>query len=155
LERADEVVEARVTARGAGDFEVRVGEVAHHVARADAGWRIGGERVSARVVVHGAGVSVFWGGGFHFGVPDPLARAGAVGAGAGVVEAPMPGLVKAVFATAGQAVTAGQRLAILEAMKMEHTLTAARDGIVAEVLVAEGAQVEARAAIVRLEEEAG
>ena len=65
----------------------------------------------------------------------------------------MPGLVKAVFAHAGQAVTAGQRLGILAAMKMEHTLTAARDGIVAEVLVAAGQQVEAGAAIVRLEEE--
>jgi 3-methylcrotonyl-CoA carboxylase alpha subunit len=141
----------RVTVRGAGAFEVQVGEVVHHLER---GWRIGGERVPARVVVHDAGVSVFWEDGFHFGVPDPLARGGAAGAGAGVVEAPMPGLVKAVFAVAGQVVTAGQRLAILEAMKMEHTLTAARDGVVAEVLVAEGQQVEAGAAIVRLEEEA-
>ena len=65
----------------------------------------------------------------------------------------MPGLVKAVFARAGEAVTAGQRLAILVAMKMELTLTAARDGTVAEVLVAPGAQVEAGAALVRLEEE--
>ena len=41
---------------------------------------------------------------------------------------------EAVFVAAGQAVAAGDRLAILEAMKMEHTLTAARDGVVAEVL---------------------
>ncbi|MDH3264126.1 MAG: acetyl-CoA carboxylase biotin carboxyl carrier protein subunit, partial [Paracoccaceae bacterium] len=66
--------------------------------------------------------------------------------------APMPGLVKAVFATAGAEVAAGARLAVLEAMKMEHTLTAPRDGVVAEVLVAPGAQVEAGAALVRLEE---
>jgi 3-methylcrotonyl-CoA carboxylase alpha subunit len=65
----------------------------------------------------------------------------------------MPGLVKAVFVAAGQAVAAGERLAVLEAMKMEHTLTAARDGVVAEVLVAAGAQVEAGAALIRLEAE--
>ena len=64
------------------------------------------------------------------------------------------GLVKAVFARAGQAVAKGDRLAVLEAMKMEHVLTAARDGVVAEVLVAEAAQVEAGAALIRLEEAA-
>jgi 3-methylcrotonyl-CoA carboxylase alpha subunit len=109
--------------------------------------------VPAKVVAHGAGVSVFWDDGYHFALPDPLARGTAAGAASGVVTAPMPGLVKAVFAAAGEAVTAGQRLAILEAMKMEHTLTAARDGTVAEVLVAEGQQVEAGTALVRLEEE--
>jgi 3-methylcrotonyl-CoA carboxylase alpha subunit len=66
----------------------------------------------------------------------------------------MPGLVKAVFVTTGQAVAAGDRLAVLEAMKMEHTLTAARDGVVAEVLTTPGAQVEAGAALIRLEPEA-
>jgi 3-methylcrotonyl-CoA carboxylase alpha subunit len=63
-------------------------------------------------------------------------------------------LVRAVFATPGQRVAAGDRLALLEAMKMEHALLAARDGIVAEVLVAAGAQVEAGAALIRLEDEA-
>jgi 3-methylcrotonyl-CoA carboxylase alpha subunit len=153
MARGGEAVEARVTECGGGVFEVQVGEVAHHVERTGTGWRIGGERVPARVVVHGAGVSVFWEDGFHFDLPDPLARGGAAGPASGVVEAPMPGLVKAVFARAGEAVVAGQRLAILEAMKMEHTLTAARDGIVAEVLVETGAQVEAGAALVRLEAE--
>jgi 3-methylcrotonyl-CoA carboxylase alpha subunit len=71
-----------------------------------------------------------------------------------VIEAPMPGLVRAVFAAPGQSVAAGDRLALLEAMKMEHALLAARDGIVAEVLVAAGAQVEAGAALIRLEDEA-
>jgi len=59
-----------------------------------------------------------------------------------------------VFVTAGQAVTAGDRLAVLEAMKMEHTLTAARDGVVAEVLAAAGDQVEAGAALILLEVDA-
>ena len=88
-----------------------------------------------------------------FEAVDPLAREGAALAG-GLTLAPMPGLVQALFVTAGQIVKAGDRLAILEAMKMQHTLTAARDGRVAEVLVSAGAQVEAGAALVRLEDEA-
>ena len=47
----------------------------------------------------------------------------------------------------------GDRLAILEAMKMEHSLEAARDGVVAEVLCADGDQVEAGAPLIRLEDE--
>jgi 3-methylcrotonyl-CoA carboxylase alpha subunit len=50
-------------------------------------------------------------------------------------------------------VAKGARLAVLEAMKMEHVLTAGRDGVVAEVLVAEGAQVEAGAPLIVLEAE--
>ena len=65
----------------------------------------------------------------------------------------MPGLVKAVFVEAGQRVAAGDRLAVLEAMKMEHTLSAGRDGVVAEVLAGAGDQVEAGAALIVLEEE--
>jgi 3-methylcrotonyl-CoA carboxylase alpha subunit len=48
-------------------------------------------------------------------------------------------------------VATGDRLAVLEAMKMEHVLTAARDGVVAEVLAGPGAQVEAGAALIVLE----
>ena len=70
----------------------------------------------------------------------------------GLTLSPMPGLVRAVFVVAGQAVAQGDRVAVLEAMKMEHVLTAARDGVVAEVLVAAGAQVEAGAALIRLED---
>jgi len=99
-------------------------------------------------------VAIFGASPVEFTVRDPLDRGAEAGGGAGLIEAPMPGLVKAVFVTAGAEVAAGDRLAILEAMKMEHVLTAGRDGIVAEVLAAEGAQVEAGAALIRLEEEA-
>ena len=59
--------------------------------------------------------------------------------------------MKAVLVTAGAKVAAGGRLAILEAMKMEHTLTAGQDCTVAEELVAEGDQVGAGAALIALE----
>ncbi|OIQ34539.1 MAG: 3-methylcrotonyl-CoA carboxylase [Roseobacter sp. MedPE-SWchi] len=98
-------------------------------------------------------ITVFDGYGHAFEVVDPLDRDASAGGDLNLIEAPMPGLVKAVFAKAGDAVKEGDRLAILEAMKMEHSLLAARDGVVAEVLAAGGDQVEAGAALVRLEED--
>lgn len=106
-----------------------------------------------RVAVSGSRITVFENYGRAFDVADPLDRDTSAAGDTNVIEAPMPGLVKAVFASVGQAVKEGDRLAILEAMKMEHSLLAARDGVVAEVLAEDGAQVEAGAALVRLEEE--
>ncbi|MCO5128503.1 MAG: biotin/lipoyl-binding protein [Rhodobacteraceae bacterium] len=116
------------------------------------GWWVNGRPSGARIVLTPGRVSVFGPGAFHFDLTDPLDRA-TQAAGGGLTLSPMPGLVKAVFVTAGQAVAAGDRLAVLEAMKMEHTLTAARDGTVAEVLAEAGSQVEAGVALIRLEEE--
>ena len=116
-------------------------------------WLLDGLRAAAVSVV-GSLVTVFAQYGLGFQVVDPLARdIGRVGDG-NLIEAPMPGLVKAVYAEVGQAVAMGDRLAVLEAMKMEHALLAARDGVVAEVLTVAGAQVEAGAALIRLEAEA-
>ncbi|TYB83543.1 biotin carboxylase N-terminal domain-containing protein [Maritimibacter fusiformis] len=120
--------------------------------RGAAGWVLDGVRAPS-VVVTGGLVTVFSGAGHGFDIVDPLAVAAAAGAGGNLVEAPMPGLVKAVFAEAGQAVVAGDKLAVLEAMKMEHTLVAPRDGVISEVLAVAGQQVEAGAALVALEEE--
>ncbi|WP_209597686.1 acetyl/propionyl/methylcrotonyl-CoA carboxylase subunit alpha [Ruegeria sp. HKCCSP351] len=115
-------------------------------------WALSGAPMP-RVAASGTTVTVFTDYGHSFDVIDPLDRDASATGDTNVIEAPMPGLVKAVFATAGQTVQEGDRLAILEAMKMEHSLLAARDGVVAEVLVEDGAQVEAGAALVRLEEE--
>ncbi|WP_133366435.1 acetyl/propionyl/methylcrotonyl-CoA carboxylase subunit alpha [Qipengyuania sediminis] len=60
----------------------------------------------------------------------------------GDIVAPMPGKVIAVDVAEGQRVTAGQRLLVLEAMKMEHALTAPFDGIVTELSVSAGGQVQ-------------
>ncbi|MCL6283991.1 acetyl/propionyl/methylcrotonyl-CoA carboxylase subunit alpha [Ruegeria sp. 2012CJ41-6] len=120
--------------------------------RRDGRWRIGGQAMPD-TALSGATVTVFDRFGLAFDILDPLDRDAAAGGDTNVIEAPMPGLVKAVFAEPGQRVREGDRLAVLEAMKMEHALLAARDGVVAEVLSAEGAQVEAGAALVRLQEE--
>ncbi len=62
-------------------------------------------------------------------------------AAGGLVRAPMHGKVLALLVAPGQRVTRGQRLAIIEAMKMEHTLHAPLDGVIAEIAVSADAQV--------------
>jgi acetyl/propionyl-CoA carboxylase alpha subunit len=63
----------------------------------------------------------------------------------------MPGRIVSVEAVAGQAVAKGAKLVTLEAMKMEHGLTAPFDGVVAEVSATAGAQVSEGTVLVRLE----
>jgi len=130
--------------------EVQLGAERVRVARGPTGWHMAG-----RIAVESPGaVHVFDGTGAcrSYAMADLLARNVSGGAAAGVTLSPMPGLVKAVFVAAGEPVVEGARLAVLEAMKMEHTLVAARDGVVAEVLVDAGMQVEAGAALIRLEQ---
>ncbi|OBJ98769.1 acetyl/propionyl-CoA carboxylase subuit alpha [Mycolicibacterium fortuitum] len=80
--------------------------------------------------------------------PDP---ADAVAHGS--LLAPMPGSVVRVGAAVGETVTAGQPLIWLEAMKMEHTIAAPEDGVLAELNVAAGQQVEVGAVLARVESE--
>ena len=82
--------------------------------------------------------------------PDPLAARRDDGAGGDTIAAPMPGLVKLVSVAAGETVSRGQALIVMEAMKMEHTLTAPRDGTIAEVTAKAGDQVEVAAVLLDL-----
>ncbi|OZC80913.1 acetyl/propionyl-CoA carboxylase subunit alpha [Rhodococcus sp. 06-418-1B] len=66
---------------------------------------------------------------------------------AGSLLAPMPGSVVRVAAAQGDTVTAGQPILWLEAMKMEHTVTAPADGVLTELNVSEGQQVEVGAVL--------
>jgi len=77
------------------------------------------------------------------------------GDGDGAILSPMPGRVIAVLVTAGQAVTKGERMLVLEAMKMEQALLAPFDGIVADLKVAEGAQVPEGTLLVRIDKGEG
>lgn len=100
--------------------------------------------------VHGQLVTVFGAQTFTFDIIDPLARQG-IEAGGDHVLAPMPGLVRDVCISSGQNVVSGDRLVVLEAMKMEHVLRAPRDGVIAAVNVAIGDQVTAGAMLIGLE----
>ncbi len=69
----------------------------------------------------------------------------------GVVRAPMNGKIVATFVEPGQQVKKGARIALMEAMKMEHSLTAPMDGIVREVAAVPGAQAVEGAVLARID----
>ena len=148
-----EVFELEVEVDGPDRQIWHIGEDEVVANRRSAGWNIG-SWVMSDVVQASKTITVFDGYGLPFEAIDPLDREADAGGDKNVIEAPMPGLIKAVFAKAGQVVSEGDRLAVLDAMKMEHGLLAARDGVVAEVLAADGDQVEAGAALIRLREDA-
>ncbi|MBA4045981.1 MAG: methylcrotonoyl-CoA carboxylase, partial [Erythrobacter sp.] len=75
---------------------------------------------------------------------------GQASAADGAIIAPMPGKVIAVDVAEGQAVTAGQRLLVLEAMKMEHALTAPFDGVIEGLAVSAGSQVQVEAVLCKV-----
>jgi 3-methylcrotonyl-CoA carboxylase alpha subunit len=82
---------------------------------------------------------------------DAIAHAGDSSAEGGRLTAPMPGKVIAFLAQPGQKVAKGQPLAVMEAMKMEHTITSPREGTVAELLYGVGDQVAEGGELLSLE----
>jgi 3-methylcrotonyl-CoA carboxylase alpha subunit len=131
-----------------------------HSARARVEWRGGAlvtvdgiaARIGVRIIPLGAGVVV---------VGEGVQRHVALKSydtidvdhldGDGVVKAPMHGKVLAIFVEQGASVVKGQRVAVVEAMKMEHALLAPADGIVSAVAVAAGVQVVEGATILSIE----
>jgi 3-methylcrotonyl-CoA carboxylase alpha subunit len=103
---------------------------------------LGGARVTATVVCHGNDLTVISNGSSHrLTLHDPLAQAGEQETAGGRLTAPMPGKIVALLVQSGSVVERGAPLVIMEAMKMEHTITAPRDGVVAEIHFAVGAIV--------------
>jgi 3-methylcrotonyl-CoA carboxylase alpha subunit len=147
LRHGEDDILARVSVRPDGRFEVALDAPYDSVNSHDL-------RAAPRLARWPGHVTVFEGAvGYSFLVPDPLARTDEAAAASGSLRAPMPGLVKLVRAAKGEAVTKGQPLLILEAMKMEHTISASHDGVIAEI-VTEGAQVTDGTVLVRFVEEA-
>jgi len=133
----------------------RVGEMAMSLLLPPDGRSIDGALAAQRTAgdfdVHVAGltipVQVRQAGGF-----GRQKKAGAAaGTGPQRVMAPMPGKIVRVLVAAGDEVKARQGLVVVEAMKMENELRAARDGRVREVVVAEGQSVDAGMLLVVVE----
>jgi 3-methylcrotonyl-CoA carboxylase alpha subunit len=119
----------RVQPLGRDRYDITLGEARHTLA----------------VYARGESIAVFADAGSALvGVVDPLAHAADGASEGGRLAAPMPGKVVSFLVAAGAEVKRGQAVAVMEAMKMEHTLHAPRDGRVAELryavgdLVAEG-----------------
>jgi 3-methylcrotonyl-CoA carboxylase alpha subunit len=131
--------DARATVSyGAGGTHIRVGDAA--------------PAMDARVFEAGNQAYVLRGGRqTRVGLADFSAPAARSGAGDGAVKAPMHGRVLEILVAAGDRVDNGQRLAVIEAMKMEHTLRAPFAGVVTQVPVVAGTQVVEGAQIVVIE----
>ncbi|SJM37213.1 Acetyl-/propionyl-coenzyme A carboxylase alpha chain [Psychrobacter pasteurii] len=84
---------------------------------------------------------------------DPMAHVEGDSQAAGSLKSPMPGQVVAFKVAAGDEVKRGQPLAVIEAMKIEHTINAPADGVVAEFLFAPGDLVADGDELLRLETE--
>ncbi len=123
------------------------------VCKTDTGWHLDGAKLPKASCTESE-ITVFAKGGIVFTYVDPLARDTGQEMATNAILAPMPGLVRDIFAKPGQDVCKGDRLLVLEAMKMEHVLTAGRDGTIAEVTTAAGAQVAAGDVLIQLAEEA-
>ena len=114
---------------------------------------LGERRQGLTVYVHGEQVSVFTPDGrADLREVDDIAHAGEGAASTGQLTAPMPGKLIAYMAKPGDKVARGQALAVIEAMKMEHTIHAPRDGVVRDCLYAPGDQVGEGSELLRLQE---
>jgi acetyl/propionyl-CoA carboxylase alpha subunit len=109
----------------------------------------GGHRYGYRI---GGAASVLFDRGLAVeGLPFSVEVGGSGPASDGTLRAPMPGKIVATPAKAGDAVSKGQPVVVLEAMKMEHALVAPFDGVVGEVGVSVGDQVAADAVLAVVE----
>ncbi len=102
---------------------------------------LGGKRVALRIAVGESATFVHLNGrAYEVGRTDPSESLGEAGSGAAHdhLVAPMPGVVISVAVAPGDKVSEGQAMMVIESMKLETTMAAPRDGIVAEVPFATG-----------------
>ena len=113
--------------------------------------RFGNQRKIVNVYRNGPVAHVFTAqGATQITAIDALAHAGDAQSEGGRLTAPMPGKVVSFAVKAGDKVVKGQPLAVMDAMKMEHTIAAPIDGVVAELLYAPGDQVTEGAELLKL-----
>ncbi|PDT52860.1 MULTISPECIES: acetyl/propionyl/methylcrotonyl-CoA carboxylase subunit alpha [Sinorhizobium] len=160
VEHGEVRVAATLKARGRDQFAVHAGSSTLPILvleRFEDGARleVAGQKRMLRFLKDGETLTLFFGGrNLVFHLPDSLSGGHTSEIADDELIAPMPGLIKLVRVGAGEAVAKGQPLVVMEAMKMELTLSATREGKVASVHVAEGAQVSEGTVLVKLHEEA-
>ena len=150
---------AQLTYQRGGGLQLSVGEGAEQVAGplvfnalADGiELQFAGQRTRVAVYAQGEVDHVFTPrGATQITAIDLLAHAGEAAAEGGRLTAPMPGKVVSFAVKVGDTVAKGQPLAVMEAMKMEHTIAAPADGVVQELLYAPGDQVTEGAELLTL-----
>ena len=115
--------------------------------------RLAGDDASASVILRDEDIHVFTGAGVHVvQVHDAVAHAvDDSSENNGGLVAPMPGKIIAISIQAGDKVSRGDALLVMEAMKMEHTITAPADGTVQEIFFNVGDQVTDGAQLIAIE----
>jgi len=155
LSVSGEAVAVRLVTAQGGARTVHVGAAAHAFSAVSRGdghdVQLDGQRRRLFAYTRGGAVHVFDDGGAAIVIPiHPLAQADAPAGHAGGLTAPMPGRLSAFLVQAGDAVKPGQALAVMEAMKMEHTIVSPKAGKVEALLFAAGDQVGEGAELLRL-----
>jgi 3-methylcrotonyl-CoA carboxylase alpha subunit len=155
FEFGGEPARAELTYLHDGALTLTVGNVSGALSFKPAGQGIdidyAGQRFVATVYASGEDDHVFTArGATRILAIDLLAHAGEGEVDTGRLTAPMPGKVVSFAVKAGDKVTKGQALAVMEAMKMEHTIAAPGDGVVAELMYGPGDQVAEGAELLKL-----
>jgi len=150
-----EAAKASLTCLHDGGLQLSVGDVAGPLVFSQGAQGIdiqfAGQRLTAQVFTQGEADYVFTSrGATQITAIDLLAHAGESHSEGGRLTAPMPGKVVSFAVKAGDKVGKGQPLAVMEAMKMEHTIAAPADGVVLELLYAPGDQVAEGAELLKI-----
>jgi 3-methylcrotonyl-CoA carboxylase alpha subunit len=150
-----EPAEATLTYLHDGALQLVIGEVSGPLVFTETAQgldvQFAGQRITAAVYAQGELDHVFAAkGATQILSIDLLAHAGEAHAEGGRLTAPMPGKVVSFTVKAGDKVSKGQPLAVMEAMKMEHTIAAPADGVVQELLYAPGDQVSEGAELLKI-----
>ncbi|MDO3722797.1 acetyl/propionyl/methylcrotonyl-CoA carboxylase subunit alpha [Marinobacter sp. chi1] len=154
LQVGDEIHDLKILERNDG-YQVFVGDSVYSLtARLDDDYLqavINGHRISVHGNLHDSQLVLFCEGETFQCTLYRETYQSEDSAGEGSLAAPMNGAIVAVQAEVGDAVSAGQTLVIMEAMKMEHAIKAPADGIVSEIFFAEGDQVSEGAELIAID----
>jgi 3-methylcrotonyl-CoA carboxylase alpha subunit len=153
LERAASAAHRRETGK---DYKAApVESISFTAVRESESWTIelDGLMQRAHIADYSDGYRVWVGGeSYDIALCNPLAGSGDAGGDGGGMIAKLPGVITLVDVTVGQSVAAGDVLMAMEAMKMEHTITAPEDGVIEAVFFAVGDQVSEGDVLIKFED---
>ncbi|MDG1940420.1 MAG: biotin carboxylase N-terminal domain-containing protein [Paracoccaceae bacterium] len=130
------------------NFSVVINENIFSVNRV--GWAVNDVRSDAKILLKDSQISIFSKGSWYFEIKDPLNPIVEQNIDGNNITAPMPGFIKLVNVQEGEIVRKGDLIIVQEAMKMEHSLIAQKNGQVVKLDVEPGEQVEAGRVLVEL-----
>jgi 3-methylcrotonyl-CoA carboxylase alpha subunit len=155
FQEGDSKITVRVHPRHDDSFRVELPDGVVEVSGPIDKPRVDGVQTGVSAVRLGDEIAVFWRGlTHHLRIVDPLAPRSAEEEAVGRLTAPMPGRIVQVLTEKGASVKRGAALIILEAMKMEYTITAPSDGTIEDIRYAEGDVVDEGAELITFADEA-